>query len=531
MLLNGSPAQKRWLNLWKEEVPLSHISIQLNQSVNPEIIQERTQSIVEHHDVLRFVLSDETYQRFQILNDANRSDSCWKGIIKANTGQVIKQWKEEGFDIKSNSFLKIALIENEEKQCLLICCPSIVLDQLSILEFARMLLGETAIDEEEIPHSEFSSWWNETLLERANDDVAFWDEWVKNELPLNNHPWISYSKGVPLTYESSQDINALLNQIKTTTGFSEEIILLSVWIVLTSRWQEEDNFAIGELLDGRSLPELKTILGPVTRLVPYKVNVSTFNSFTDLLQFVYDHREETIEYQDYYIQNKKKGDFLPFQFQYRKAPHLFSGQITSWNSDIEPCFLKLSANKCSSSVQLQIQFESQKLSQETAKKVIRDFKNLLTSIVENPSCSIKALQKSEAFQFDAQKEYSNQTFGELDILSAWGLQVKNHPDRIALTDQKASMTYKEVSKQIDLLAKKLTIEGIGFGDHVLLQIPKSSEAIIAILAIQKRNAAYLPIAIDTPQKRIEKIIKDSNIACILSYTNGKYQLKSNRSSK
>ncbi len=528
MIVNGSPSQKRWLDLWRNRTPISHICVQIIGDPDIQAIEHRIESVFQSKDILRTVLVDNEYQRFQVLQKNTLAHSSWKGLFNnCSSEALIAQWKEESFDVKTGLLIKIGVVETNQEHTLVICSPSIVLDEESIVKLAKMLLGAIDISEDEIPYSEFSSWWHESLIERKNDGVTFWDDFILNNKPLNNHSWINLPKDPPKVYNLTHPITKNLYQLKSTTGHTYETILLSIWIVLISRWHSDSKFTLGEILNGRTLPELKNVLGPLARMVPYEVTVDSTKDFQELMKTISFLREEALEYQDYFIQNTNDNteDFFPFQFQFREAKTTSSERIVSLNSNLEPCFLNLSASLNKENISLELKYDVDYFSLDAAKHILKDFTQILSVISENPKSNIKKLQTLTAFDFNESKTYNNEIFAELDIIGAWNKQVKNNADSIALIEEEIQLSYQEVDEKVNTLAQELLENGLGIGGIVMLKISKSIEAIIAILAIQKNGAAYLPLLPDTPSIRAEKFERESGVHSIITYENNQYVIK------
>ena len=72
-------------------------------------------------------------------------------------------------------------------------------------------------------------------------------------------------------------------------------------------------------------------------------------------------------------------------------------------------------------------------------------------------------------------------------------QVARTPEAVAVTFEGRSMTYRELDEASNRLAHLLTGQGAGPGQCVALLLSRSVEAIVAILAVLKTGAAYLPI--------------------------------------
>ncbi len=88
-------------------------------------------------------------------------------------------------------------------------------------------------------------------------------------------------------------------------------------------------------------------------------------------------------------------------------------------------------------------------------------------------------------------------------------QVDRAPDAVALVGGERSWTYRELDEASSRLAHLLAARGARPGEVVALLIPRSAEAITAILAVLKTGAAYLPIDPAHPDVRIQFMIEDA----------------------
>ena len=88
-------------------------------------------------------------------------------------------------------------------------------------------------------------------------------------------------------------------------------------------------------------------------------------------------------------------------------------------------------------------------------------------------------------------------------------QVARAPKAVAVTCDGRSMTYREVDEAANRLAHLLAGQGVGPGACVALLFTRSVEAIVAILAVLKAGAAYLPIDPALPAARLEFMVADA----------------------
>ena len=72
-------------------------------------------------------------------------------------------------------------------------------------------------------------------------------------------------------------------------------------------------------------------------------------------------------------------------------------------------------------------------------------------------------------------------------------QVSARPEAVAISCGDRSWTYRELDEASNRLAHLLAAHGVGPGECVALLLSRSAEAIVAMLAVLKTGAAYLPI--------------------------------------
>ena len=88
-------------------------------------------------------------------------------------------------------------------------------------------------------------------------------------------------------------------------------------------------------------------------------------------------------------------------------------------------------------------------------------------------------------------------------------QVARTPEAVAISCEGRSLTYRELEEAANRLAHLLAAQGVGPGECVALLFSRSAEAIIAILAVLKTGAAYLPIDPTVPDARMQFVVADA----------------------
>ena len=89
-------------------------------------------------------------------------------------------------------------------------------------------------------------------------------------------------------------------------------------------------------------------------------------------------------------------------------------------------------------------------------------------------------------------------------------------DNDAIVTDTVTLTYDELNRRANQVARHLIAQGVTAGDRVGLLFDKTAETYVALLAVLKVNAAYVPLDPGFPAERIRFILGDANIKTIVS---------------
>ncbi|MGD9823131.1 amino acid adenylation domain-containing protein [Desulfobacter sp.] len=95
-------------------------------------------------------------------------------------------------------------------------------------------------------------------------------------------------------------------------------------------------------------------------------------------------------------------------------------------------------------------------------------------------------------------------------------QAVKHPEKVAVITPSLEMTYKELSVRSDTLGRLLRKKGVVPGSLVAVLMEKGWEQVVGVLGVLKSGAAYLPIDPDTPEERLEYILKNGRVEIVLT---------------
>jgi amino acid adenylation domain-containing protein len=102
------------------------------------------------------------------------------------------------------------------------------------------------------------------------------------------------------------------------------------------------------------------------------------------------------------------------------------------------------------------------------------------------------------------------------VVDRFDRAAERDPDRVALVAHGRAMTFAQLRERSRAVAGVLAGRGLGPGTTVGLAIPRSLDSIVALFAVLRTGAAYVPLELDHPDERIAAIVADAHPDVILT---------------
>ena len=104
---------------------------------------------------------------------------------------------------------------------------------------------------------------------------------------------------------------------------------------------------------------------------------------------------------------------------------------------------------------------------------------------------------------------------QMTFVKAFEQRASQHPDRLAVADATHRMTYGELSRRSNILARRLIDCGVKPGDFVAVMLERTIAFPLAVIAIHKAGAAYVPIDLEYPEERQKYMLEDSGAKVVI----------------
>src|SRR5689334_5825947 len=96
------------------------------------------------------------------------------------------------------------------------------------------------------------------------------------------------------------------------------------------------------------------------------------------------------------------------------------------------------------------------------------------------------------------------------------LRASATPDAIAVRFKGEKLSYRELNARANQLGRWLGLKGVGREDRVVVCVEPGFEIVVALLAILKRGAVYVPLDPSYPVARIQAMLEDTKPALVLT---------------
>ncbi|WP_324604541.1 AMP-binding protein, partial [Streptomyces graminis] len=90
-------------------------------------------------------------------------------------------------------------------------------------------------------------------------------------------------------------------------------------------------------------------------------------------------------------------------------------------------------------------------------------------------------------------------------------QVERHPDAVAVESDGTAMSYAELDARANRLAHRLRETGVGPESSVAVLLDRSADLIVALLAVWRAGAGYVPMDPVLPAGRITGMVTDAGV--------------------
>ena len=380
-------------------------------------------------------------------------------------------------------------------------------------------------------------------LRRLGGDLRYWKQQLAGTLPVldlpldGTRPAIQQFDGAAVRKDLSPDLTQAVDRYARKTNSTPFVVLLAAYASVLHRYTGQDDLIVGVPVAGRTEEEMEPLAGFFVNTLPIRIRLADHPSFADLVRGVRDVSMDAFQHQSVPFEKvveavqPNRSPSRPPIFQTLFALQNLPGDALNlpgvqpapleytWSSS--KFDLSLFVERRGDAFHLIAEYQTDLFAEDRMNRLLGHVETLLKSALDAPETAVSDLDLLPEAERDLVLYDWNDTAADVDLsLSLPELvdrQTANTPEKTAIRFGETSVSYRELTDRSDRLAGYLRAEhGIGTGARVGLCIDRTPDLLVALLAIQKTGAAYVPLDPAYPAERITLILEDCDASLVLT---------------
>ncbi len=434
---------------------------------------------------------------------------------------------------------KFALFQTHVDECYLFaCCHHIVVDGIGLTLVCHRIadIYSAMAAGEPVPPAFFGSLSDliesESRYETSTDYLEDQAYWTKN-LPPESEPRYRLAVAGERDEESSAPVQlhpsavAGIQVLSQALGVRRSSVITAACALLVRAFDTESPEVVLDFpVSRRVAPEAQMVPGMISGFVPLILQASPGSAVASFCQLVDTRMREALQHQrfpvhsiDYKASLRGSGqasnrvvvNFIP-------ATHTgyFAGAATTGTlTHAGPVEFGLVFFKDEDQLFLSTVGAGQFFPNCDVRELTERLERVLVAMAADPQRSLSSvdlLDEPERARLDGlgnQAPLARPAPTPVSVPASFAAQVARTPKAIAITDGGRSMSYVELEEAATRLAHLLAARGVGPGGSVALLFARSVEAVVAVLAVLKTGAAYLPLDPGVPAARLGFMLADA----------------------
>ena len=483
-----------------------HVPVQLRLEGPLEIsaLQRSLAELVRRHESLRTRFGMRDGEGVQIVDAAAGEFELWMEDLSGlpeeeRENRALELQEEESskrFDLARGSLFRAGVIRlGAEDHVLLLTMHHIVTDgwsmgivmrELSALYGAYVTGQESPLGEPELQYADYAVWQREWMQgEVLEKEFGYWRKALAGVEPLElpwdrRRPAVPSFRGGAVGFEVAGELVEKLSELGREQGATLFMVLLAGIQVLLARWSGERDIVVGTPIAGRTHQRTEELVGFFVNMLALRTDVSGGPGFREVVRRVKEVTLNAYEHQD--VPFEKVVEALQPDRDLSRQP-LFQVSFALQNApqeELQLPGLRASAMNGSSvdakfdlSIALQltgeglrgcIEYATDVFERGTIERVGKRLVRLLEGAVQQPEKSIEELELLGEAERRLVVEEWNRTDREYPrqcVHELFEAQVRRTPDAVAVVYEEQSLSYGELNRRSNQLARHLVSMGSG----------------------------------------------------------------------
>ncbi|MBN1050267.1 hybrid non-ribosomal peptide synthetase/type I polyketide synthase [Clostridium botulinum] len=391
-------------------------------------LQESFVKLISRHESLR--TSFEEYDN-QIVQKIHETED-----VKFEVHEYIEN-DEKNVKHIINSFIKpfrldraplfrVGVIKISETRCILVLDTHHIIADGSTMaiishEFSSIYSGNE-LKVINLQYKDYSEWQNKFIQssEYKKQEEYWLSEFQGNIKPITiptdyHRPSVKSNIGDSINFNINKDKTMKLRKIANETGSTMNMILISIFKVLLSKYSNQEEVIIGSAVSGRNYNGLDDVVGMFVNTLAIKSRIKSEDTFIDYLNTVKNKTLQAMENQDYQFDeliNKldmakdlSRNPLFDFMFIMQNTMEaILDVEDLSFNSynfasKTEKFDISMSANESEENINMVISYSVDLFKKETIESFKDNYIKILDQIIYDPSIKVSNIELNYNYEF------------------------------------------------------------------------------------------------------------------------------------
>ncbi|HEY1379606.1 MAG TPA: amino acid adenylation domain-containing protein, partial [Gemmataceae bacterium] len=400
-----------------------------------------------------------------------------------------------------------------------------------------------------IQYPDFAYWQRRWLAAgRLDGQLAYWKRQLRGVPPLlalptdrpRPHVWTFRGATVPLHFPPS--LVADLRAVGKRDGATLFMTLLAAFQTLLHRYTGQDDVCVGSPIANRNRAEVEGLIGFVVNTLVLRGNLAGDPSFRELLRRTRETALAAYAHQDLPFErvmqavnpnrDARHSSLFQVLFVLQNAPvhipplpgvtHRLQFDAHNGTAKFD---LTLGLTEMPDGLVGILEYNTDLFDAATIERMAGHFRRLLDEVVrdaERPISDLPLLADDERAKLLAIGEGvstspPSMTGGKMRCLHhLFEARAAERPDAEAVVCGAERVTYGELNRRANRLARHLRRRGVGPEVTVGVCVEKSVDMVVAVLGVLKAGGAYVPLDPALPRERLGVILADCKPAVVLT---------------
>ncbi|MFI5972307.1 non-ribosomal peptide synthase/polyketide synthase [Streptomyces sp. NPDC051452] len=526
---------------------VNQVQLVLSGVTDPHALAEAWQQATDTNPVLRtHLVWQETPEPVQVVRrhaTVPVTHHDWTGWpadrCEAELDRLIAEDREAGIDLGSAPLTRLTLIRLAPDRVRLVWTfHHVLLDGWSAAQlfdevcerYAALTAGRPPLVPERRPFGDYLRWLAGQDTARAEQ---YWRDTLAGfpaptELPRDRRPAEAHHGSSSGTVRVTLDaaVSGRLRDTAQRAGLTLNTVLQGAWALLLSRYGGGDDVAFGTTVSGRpaELPGVTAMVGLFINTLPTRARVDGRRPLLEWLRELQTAQSEARRHDFVSLAQVQTWSEVPggtnlfdsivvFEnYPFDEGALARHGLAMETERDLEPTNYPLSVVVApGTALTVNLDHDPAVFDAATVRGLGEGLRTLLTEMAHDPDRPLADLPLQSPGQGRAllDRFAGPRVRAPRDTLpEAFGRQAARTPDAPAVLAGEDRLTYRELDERSNRLARRLLAAGAGPERFVALALPRTADLIVALLAILKSGAGYLPVDPRYPAERVAFLFED-----------------------